>query len=206
MTRYDVKRDLPRCYAPKNRDWELVEVPEQLFIGADGNGDPNTSADYVRAVEALYAVAYTIKFTDKRDEGGDFVVAPLEGLWWADDPEVFITREKDAWHWTMLICLPDWVTSEAIKDAKEAALAKKGNPAIADVRHVVLNEGTCAQVLHRGSYDDEVPILAKLHHEYLGVNGLEMSGLHHEIYLSDPRRTEPVKLKTILSQPVKPAS
>lgn len=137
MTRYDVKRELAHCYAPKNVDWELVDVPEQRFIAADGNGDPNTSTDYSRAVEALYAVAYTIKFAGKRDAGRDFVVAPLEGLWWADDPTVFVTREKDAWHWTMLICQPEWVTRAAIDEAKDAALTKKGYPAIADVRHLV---------------------------------------------------------------------
>lgn len=206
MTRYDVKRDLIHCYAPKNLDWELVEVPEQQFIGADGYGDPNTSADYSRAVEALFAVAYTIKFASKRETGTDFVVAPLEGLWWADDPEVFVTREKDSWQWTMLICQPEWVTGAAIAEAKDAALAKKGNPAIAEVRHVVLNEGTSAQVLHRGPYDAEGPILAKLHNEYLRANNLRMSGPHHEIYLSDPRRTDPAKRKTILRQPVRPAS
>lgn len=206
MTRYDVKRDLPHCYAPKNLDWELVNVPEQQFIGADGKGDPNTSTDYSRAVEALYAVAYTIKFASKRDAGHDFVVAPLEGLWWADDPEVFVTREKAAWQWTMLICQPEWVTGTAIDEAKDVALAKKGNPVIADVRPLVLNEGTSAQALHRGPYDAEGPILAKLHNEYLLTNNLQMFGPHHEIYLSDPRRTDPAKRKTVLRQPVRPAS
>lgn len=204
MTRYDVKRDLHHCYAPKNRGWELVDVPEQQFIGADGYGDPNISDDYGRAVEALYAVAYTIKFASKRDTGTDFVVAPLEGLWWADNPEVFVTREKASWQWTMLICQPEWVTAGAIEAAKDIALSKKGNPAIATVRHLVLNEGTSAQVLHRGPYDDEGPILATLHNEYLRDNNLQMAGPHHEIYLSDPRRTDPAQLKTILRQPVRP--
>jgi hypothetical protein len=206
MTRYDVKRELKQCYAPRNPDWTLVDVPTQRFIAVDGHGDPNTSADYARAVEALYTVAYTIKFTSKRALGRDFVVGPLEGLWWSDDPEVFITRAKDAWQWRMLISQPDWITEDLIDDAKQTALAKKGLPAIAGIRRETLHEGTSAQLLHLGPYDDEGPVLARLHHEYLAANNLRMSGQHHEIYLSDPRRTEPAKLKTILRQPVRTAN
>ncbi|GAA4616841.1 GyrI-like domain-containing protein [Actinoallomurus liliacearum] len=206
MTRYDVKRDLKQCYAPRNTDWALVDVPAQRFIAVDGHGDPNTSADYTRAVEALYAVAYTIKFTSKNALGRDFVVGPLEGLWWSDRPEVFITRAKDAWHWRMLISQPDWITDDLIDEARQAALAKKGLPTIARVRRETLTEGTSAQVLHVGPYDDEGPVLARLHHEYLAANDLRMSGHHHEIYLGDPRRAEPAELRTILRQPVRTGS
>ncbi|MEV0661255.1 GyrI-like domain-containing protein [Actinomadura luteofluorescens] len=205
MDRYDIKRELKQFYAPKNTDWALVDVPAQQFIAADGSGDPNTSADYSRAVEALYAVAYTIKFASKALDR-DFVVGPLEGLWWSDDPEVFITREKDAWQWRMLISQPDWITGDLIEEAKQTALAKKGLPAIAEVHRETLKEGTCAQLLHVGPYDDEGPALARLHHEYLAANGLRMSGQHHEIYLGDHRRTEPAKWKTILRQPVQAAN
>lgn len=206
MTRYDVKRELKRCYAPRNRDWELVDVPAQRFIAVDGSGDPNTSAAYARAVEALYTVAYTIKFGSKRDLGRDFVVGPLEGLWWSDRPEVFTTGAKDAWNWRMLISQPDWITDDFIHEAEQAALAKKGLPTIAEIHAEALKEGTCAQLLHVGPYDDEGPALARLHHEYLAANNLRMSGRHHEIYLSDRRRTEPAKLKTILRQPVRTAN
>lgn len=205
MTRYDVKRELKQCYAPRNTDWALVDVPAQRFIAVDGSGDPNTSADYARAVEALYSVAYTIKFTSKNVLGRDFVVGPLEGLWWADRPEVFVARVKDAWHWRMLISQPDWITGDLVEEAKRAALAKKGLPAINEVRHETLEEGTSAQVLHIGPYDDEGPVLARLHDEYLAANGLRMSGHHHEIYLSDPRRTDAAKLRTVLRQPVRTA-
>jgi hypothetical protein len=204
MTRYDVKRELKQCYAPANRVWALVDVPPQQFIAVDGHGDPNTSADYARAVEALYTVAYTIKFASKRTLDRDFVVGPLEGLWWADRPEVFITRDKGAWHWRMLISQPDWITADLIDEAKQGGLAKKSLPTIADVRHETLHEGLSAQVLHVGPYDDEGPVLAELHHEYLAANNLRMSGHHHEIYLGDPRRAAPAKLKTILRQPVQP--
>lgn len=203
MAPYDIKRDLKDFYAPKNTDWQLVDVPEQQFLAIDGSGNPNTSEHYSRSVEALYSVAYTIKFTGKKAGGRDFVVGPLEGLWWADDPEVFVTREKDSWQWTMLISLPGWITEAMIEDAKQAALKKKKLPAIEQIRCLTLHEGRSAQALHIGSYDDEGPLLAKLHREYLDANELQLSGLHHEVYLGDPRKTAPEKLKTVLRQPVR---
>jgi hypothetical protein len=198
---YDVKRDLKDFYAPRNTAWALVDVPEQRFLAVDGTGNPNTAPEYASAVEALYAVAYTLKFAGKRT-GGDFVVGPLEGLWWADDPAAFTARAKDRWNWTMLISLPPWITEEAVAEARDAALAKKKNPAIARLRTLTLHEGPSAQVLHTGSYDDETPVLAELHDTYLDAHGLRPSGHHHEIYLSDPRRTAPERLRTILRQPV----
>ncbi|MEU6036241.1 GyrI-like domain-containing protein [Actinomadura sp. NPDC047616] len=204
MSPYDVKRERKELYAPKNTAWALIEVPEQQFIAIDGQGDPNTSPTYAAAVEALYTVAYTLKFAAKRD-GQDFVVAPLEGLWWADDYEAFTVRAKASWKWTMLISLPDWITKETIEEARAAAAAKKKLPAIAGLRHHTLHEGLCAQILHVGSYDDEAPLLAHLHNDYVKANGLRLHGLHHEIYLSDPRRTRPEQLKTILRQPVRPS-
>lgn len=198
---YDVKRELKAFYAPKNSDWELVDVPDQQFIGIDGTGNPNTSEAYARAVEALYSVAYVLKFASKR-EGRDFVVGPLEGLWYSDDPSVFTVGAKDLWSWTMLISQPGWVSAGMVKEAVETALAKKKLPAIGDVRRVELSEGRCAQVLHIGSYDDEAPTLARLHADVIPGHGLRESGEHHEIYLGDPRKTPPARLKTILRQPV----
>jgi hypothetical protein len=202
MAPYDIKRERKEFYAPKNTSWAVVDVPEQQFIAVDGTGNPNTAPAYAHAVEALYTVAYTLKFTGKRMAGGDFVVAPLEGLWWADRPEAFTGGAKDSWHWTMLISMPSWITEEMIEDAKQTASAKKKAPTISRLRHLTLHEGPSAQVLHIGSYDDEAPVLHELHHSYLGANGLRPTGLHHEIYLSDPRRTAPEKLRTILRQPV----
>ncbi|MFD3513874.1 GyrI-like domain-containing protein [Streptomyces sp. NPDC058657] len=201
---YDVKRECKALYAPKNTTWAVVDVPEQQFIGIDGTGNPNTAPAYTAAVEALYAVAYTLKFASKQTADGDFVVAPLEGLWWADRPEAFTARAKDTWHWTMLISMPSWITKEMTEDAKQTALAKKGLPAISQLRHLTLHEGLSAQLLHIGSYDEEAPVLHELHHTYLDANGLRESGLHHEIYLSDPRKSAPEKMKTILRQPVAP--
>ncbi|MFM9588136.1 GyrI-like domain-containing protein [Streptomyces scabiei] len=202
--KYDVKRALKACYAPKNTDWELVDVPELRYLAVDGHGDPNTAAAYRHAVEALYAVAYTVKFTSKRELGEDFVVGPLEGLWWADDMDDFLARRKDDWRWRMLINVPGWITDPMIEEARTAALAKKDRPALRDVRPETLREGTSAQVLHIGSYDDETPVLTRLHRDYLPAHGLREAGLHHEIYLSDPRRTDPARLRTVLRQPVEP--
>ncbi|HZH02131.1 MAG TPA: GyrI-like domain-containing protein [Myxococcaceae bacterium] len=202
MTAYDVKKELRPYYAPKNTDWEIVDVPPMRYIGIDGAGDPNTDKAYSAAVEALYSVAYTIKFSEERP----FTVGPLEGLWWADDPTTFITRDKAAWSWTLLISQPPWITDSDIESAKQSALAKKKLPAIQRVRAISLAEGPSAQLLHVGSYDDEGPKLAQLHNEFLAEHRLAFNGKHHEIYLSDPRRTEAAKLKTILRQPVRPAS
>lgn len=200
---YDVKKELKQYYAPKNTDWEIVDVPPMRYIGIDGSGDPNIDKSYLDAVEALYSVAYTIKFADKERP---FTVGPLEGLWWADDPATFVTREKAAWKWTMLISQPPWITESDIESVKRSALAKKKLSAIERVRAVALSEGLSAQLLHIGSYDDEGPKLAQLHNEFLAENRLDFNGMHHEIYLNDPRRTASAKLKTILRQPLKPAT
>ena len=204
--KYDVKRHLRKCYAPRNTDWELVDVPELRFLAIDGHGDPNTSAAYRHAVEALYAVAYTAKFASKGGLGKDFVVGPLEGLWWADDMDDFLARRKDNWRWRLLVNVPDWITDGMVEDARRTALVKKGLPAVADVRSQTLREGMSAQVLHIGPYDDETPILTRLHRDYLPAHDLREAGLHHEIYLSDPRRTDPARLRTILRQPVEARS
>ncbi|MDN5763759.1 MAG: GyrI-like domain-containing protein [Microlunatus sp.] len=205
MPAYDVKRELKNLYAPRDTTWALVDVPEQQFLAIDGSGNPNTAAEYATAVGAVYGVAYTLKFANKKEDGRDFVVAPLEGLWWADDPTAFTTGAKDSWHWTMLIGQPDWIAESLIDAARNTALARKKLPAISDVRRLVLREGLCAQVLHVGPYDDEGPVLAELHGSYLAANGLDYAGPHHEVYLGDPRRADPAKLKTILRQPVRPA-
>ncbi|MET9002585.1 GyrI-like domain-containing protein [Amycolatopsis sp. NPDC004169] len=196
---YDLKKDLKQLYAPKNTDWALVDVPEQRFLAIDGRGNPNTAESYKTAVEALYAFAYTIKMAAKQ-RGEDFVVGPLEGLWWAEDYAAFTVRAKDSWQWTMLIAQPPWIDEEAVEEARKTVQGKKKIDA--PVRFEKRHEGRCAQVLHIGSYDDEGPILARLHDEYVVEQGLKLTGLHHEVYLGDPRRVEPAKLRTVLRQPV----
>jgi DNA-binding PadR family transcriptional regulator len=203
MDKYDIKKAHRGLYSPPSKEFTVVDVPELRYIAVDGRGDPNTSSAYSNAVEALYRVAYTLKFTSKNALGRDFVAGPLEGLWRAEDPTVFLTRSKQAWEWTMMISRPAWITEDMVQTAIENVSKKKENPALARVRPFTLIEGTCVQILHIGSYDDETPTLDRLHNEYLPENGLTFNGDHHEIYLSDPRRTAPAKLKTVLRQPVK---
>nr|WP_245757213.1 GyrI-like domain-containing protein [Amycolatopsis xylanica] len=205
MDKYDIKKAHKPLYSPSAKDFTVVDVPELRYLAVDGAGDPNTSAAYVNAVEALYGVAYTLKFASKKTLGRDFVVGPLEGLWRADDPAVFAARRKQLWEWTMLISQPDWITDDMVQAAVDEVSRKKDNPALESVKLRTLAEGTCVQILHVGSYDDETPTLDRLHHQYLPENGLTFNGDHHEIYLSDPRRTASAKLKTILRQPVRPS-
>jgi hypothetical protein len=150
-------------------------------------------------------VAYALKFASTKTLGRDFVVGPLEGLWRADDPTEFVTRRKQNWAWTMMISQPDWITEDMVRTAIDNVAKKRENAALGDIRMLTFVEGTCVQILHIGSYDDETPTLDRLHNHYLPENGLTFNGDHHEIYLSDARRTAPAKLKTILRQPVKAA-
>ncbi len=199
MQTYDIKKERKTLYAPKRGTFVIIDVPELGFLMIDGHGDPNTSAAYREAVEALYAASYAIRAVAKTKLGRVHTVAPLEGLWSAQDPEAFRTRNKSAWEWTMMIAQPDWITPDLVD---EATAQKKRLPALNLLRFERYHEGHSVQILHVGSYDDEGPTLARLHEEYLPANRLAPTGRHHEIYLSDPRKTEPAKLKTILRQPV----
>ena len=206
MTAIDLKRELALLYRPATMDFELVHVPPLRYLAVDGHGDPNTAPAYAEAVEALYAVAYRTKFCSKAELGYDYVVPPLEGLWWSDTPARFTTaRDKQTWDWTMLIMLPDRVTETLWEQARDDVRRKKALPALPRLRLERLDEGLCAQIMHIGSYDDEGPVLARLHDEWLPQHGYRERGKHHEIYLGDPRRVAPQKLKTVLRQPVEPA-
>lgn len=205
MQTYDIKKERRSLYAPKPGGFQIVDVPEMAFLMIDGHGDPNTSPDYREAVEALYASAYAVRAVAVRRVNRVHTVAPLEGLWSAEDPEVFRTRDKRAWDWTMMIAQPDWVTPQMVEEAMASA-PKKRLPARDLLRFESYTEGRSVQILHVGSYDDEGPTLARLHDEYLPDNGFAPTGRHHEIYLSDPRRTDAATLRTILRQPVTPAT
>jgi hypothetical protein len=197
----DFKRSLKALYAPSAKDFVLVEVPTMNFVKVDGAGDPNTAPAYQTAVEWLYSVSYGMKFAAKA-LGKDYGVPPLEGLWYANDNTVFAARAKDKWQWTMMIMVPDFVARDMYDAAAAKAGKKLGEPP-ESLRLETLEEGLAAQILHIGSYDDEAPVLKRLHETFIPQNGLKESGLHHEIYLSDPRKVEASKLKTILRQPVK---
>jgi hypothetical protein len=204
MPKTDLKKELALLYnAP--RQFVVVDVPPMDFLMVDGHGDPNTAQEYKDAVEALYAVAYKVKFASKRELDQDYVVPPLEGLWWSEDMDAFINRDKSAWDWTMMVMQPKWITREMVTKAIQQVADSKDLPALGRMRFDTYDEGLSVQILHVGSYADEAPTLARLHNEFLPQNGYIESGKHHEIYLSDPRRTAPEKLKTVLRQPIRKA-
>lgn len=201
-TKVDLKKSLD-AYQAKRGQFRILEVPEQQFLMIDGHGDPNTSPAYASALEALYPLAYKLKFLSKRELDRDYVVMPLEGLWWAEDMTTFTSaRDKSQWDWTMMILQPDWLGPDEFATARDQ-VARKGAPERLDeVRWGTLHEGRCVQTLHVGSYDDETPVLEELHETFIPEQGLRMAGIHHEIYLSDARKVAPEKLRTILRQPV----
>lgn len=203
VEKIDFKNILKKIYNPPPDIFVEIEVPEMQFIKVDGVGDPNTSMAYRSAIEWLYGVSYAMKFAAKAALGRDYVVPPLEGLWWADDPKSFVSGEKGKWSWTMMIMAPDFITREMFDNAVSKT-GKKLGEAPNSLRFEPYAEGLSLQTLHVGSYDDEGPVLARLHEEVIPEKGMTSNGLHHEIYLSDPRKTAPAKLKTILRQPVKP--
>ncbi|GKY86957.1 GyrI-like domain-containing protein [Sinisalibacter aestuarii] len=196
MTKLDLKKADRAYYTGKQGRWDRLTLPALPFLAIDGKGDPSGPA-WADAVSALYGVAYAVKFSEK-GAGRDFGVPPLEGLWWADDPAAFTAGARDDWRWRALIRMPESVTEGTVTAAKE----KKG--VVAPVSLIRLTEGDCLQTLHLGSYADEAPVLADLHNRVMPDAGLTFAGPHHEIYLSDPRRTAPENLKTILRQPIRP--
>lgn len=200
----DFKKSLDAYQAKRGR-FRIVEVPELQYLKIDGHGDPNTSPVFTEAVEALYPVAYKLKFASKRVLGRDYVVMPLEGLWWAEDMDAFTAaRDKSRWDWTLMIMAPDWIDQDMFTTAVEQAGAKNRPTRLDDIRLETLSEGRCVQTLHIGSFDDEADVLARMHREFIPDNGLRMTGTHHEIYLSDSRKVAPEKLRTILRQPIIP--
>jgi hypothetical protein len=190
-------------YHARGDEVRLLEVPPLQYLMIDGHGDPNTSPEYAEALRVLYPFAFALKFASKEDLGRDYVVPPLEGLWWAEDMAAFTTsRNKSAWNWTVMLMTPSWLRAEHLTAARDTVASKKPSVPLERVRVEVLEEGLCVQTLHVGSFEDEGLVLADLHEHFIPQHGLVMTGRHHEIYLSDPRRTAPSNLKTILRQPV----
>jgi hypothetical protein len=190
-------------YHARGDEIRLLQVPPLQYLMIDGQGDPNTSPEYAEALRVLYPFAFALKFASKEHLGRDYVVPPLEGLWWAEDMAAFTTsRNKSAWSWTVMLMTPSWLTAEHLAAARDTVASKKPSLPLERVRVEVLEEGLSAQTLHVGSFEDEGLVLADLHEHFIPQHGLVMTGRHHEIYLSDPRRTAPSNLKTILRQPV----
>lgn len=210
MEKLDFKKTDTWLYTGKPGRFDLIDVPPLPYLMLDGMGDPNSDPGFGRAVSALYGLSYGAKFHAKATLGHDHAVAPLEGLWWADDMTSFATANRAAWRWTVMIRQPDWITPDIIEAARAKAVAKlrkTADPAtdaatLTLVRLDIVTEGLCLQTLHIGSYADEAPVIARLHGVELPARGMRANGKHHEIYLSDPGRTPPEKLRTLLRQPV----
>lgn len=202
MEKIDFKKQYKELFNPPPGDFSLVDIPEFSYLMIDGQGDPNKAQSFMDAVQTLYAVSYKLKFASKENPGKDYTVPPLEGLWWADDMTAFNENNKDDWKWTLMIMQPAWITAGMVENAKTAA-AKKDLTALDKLKFERFREGLSAQIMYIGSYADEAPVIARLHKEWLPENGFTENGKHHEIYLSDPRKTAPEKLRTILRQPVK---
>jgi len=201
MKKIDYRKDLKTLYQPSAKQIGIVDVPPMAFLMKDGEGDPNTSRSYREAVEALFTVSYTLKFMVKKGSLQiDYAVFPLEGLWWADDPSSFVTGSKDKWKWTSMIAQPEFVSMEMVKGAIEQARKKKDLAALDSLRLETFAEGQAAQIMYVGPYADEGPTIARIH-AFISEKGARLSGKHHEIYLGDPRRTSPDKLKTIIRHP-----
>jgi hypothetical protein len=202
MEKLDLKKKWKQLYGAKADAITAVDVPPLTYLMVDGEGDPNTSQTFQEAVEALYSLSYTLKFTLKKSPRAiDYGVMPLEGLWWADDPRAFYEADKSTWKWTVMILQPDVIRQVEV-DAAFDQVRKKKNPAALDrVRFEKLEEGPSAQVLYLGPFSAEGPVIQRMH-DFIHAAGKQLRGKHHEIYLSDPRRTAPEKLKTILRQPM----
>lgn len=204
MRTYDVERERRDLYAPGSGDFAIVEVPPMQFLVVDGRGDPDTSAPYREAVTGLFSLSDAVRAVTRSRRGRVPAVGPLGGLWSAADLDVYRTRDRDAWQWTLMIARPDWVSADLVGEARAAA--EPGRLAALDrVRFECHTEGRSVQILHIGSYDDEARTLRRLHEEFLPAHGLVATGRHHEIYLSDARRTEPARLRTVLRRPVGPS-
>jgi len=202
LSTIDLRKQLKALYSPPAKEPVTVDVPELSFVMLDGQGDPNASQAFQEAIGALYGVSYTLKFQLKKAGSPiDYSVMPLEGLWWVEDLDQFSLERRDDWLWTLMIVQPPHVTASLVAEALAEVRRKKPSPALEAVRFEAFHEGLCAQIMHLGPYSEEPPTIARLH-QFVADSGRRLRGKHHEIYLGDPRRSAPEKLKTVLRQPV----
>lgn len=197
----DYKKALKHLYQP-GKEPEVVEVPEMQFITIEGNGAPEC-ADFSDAIEALYQTSYTIKFSCKKNLGKDYSVMPLEGLWWADNIDDFVLGDREQWRWILMIMQPDFVSHTMFQESLASVSKKNSKKALGKLDLVTIKEGKAVQMMHTGPFADEHPNIMKLHDTIHALSGFFDGKIHkhHEIYLSDFRKTNPAKLKTILRQP-----
>lgn len=202
MEKLDLKQKMKHLYQPSSKEVAQVNVPSINYLMADGEGDPNTTPAFAEVVEVLFSLSYTLKFMVKKGALAiDYSVMPLEGLWWADDMSAFSSGDKSKWKWTLMIMQPEFITKEMVS-AAIADLKKKKSPVALDkVRFEGLAEGSAAQIMHIGPFSEEGPNIERLH-QYIASSGHKLAGKHHEIYMSDIRRTAPQKWKTVIRQPM----
>ena len=197
----DFKKEMKPLYQPSAKEVVVVDVPAMNFLMVDGEGDPNASQPFSDAIEALFSVAYTVKFMVKKGNLAiDYGVMPLEGLWWADDMTKFSQEDKSNCKWTVMIMQPSFVTHEIIEDAIVEVKKKKNPSSLSSVRFESFSEGRCAQIMHIGPFSEEGPTILKVHQFIDTIS--QHRGKHHEIYMSDIRRSHPSKWKTIVRQPM----
>ncbi len=202
MEKINFKKELKHLYQPSAKEVVQVEVPKMTYLMLDGAGDPNTSNDYQVGVEVLFSLSYAIKFMAKKGALAiDYGVMPLEGLWWADDMSRFSINDKADWQWTMMIMQPDFVTPAMVKEAMAEVKRKKNPTALEKVRFESLEEGICVQLMHIGPFSAEGPAIERLH-GFIAESGHKPIGKHHEIYLSDIRKTVAANWKTVIRQPM----
>jgi hypothetical protein len=201
MEKIDFKKLFKELYSPPSKTPVVIDVPKMSFLMIDGKGDPNTSADYRAAIETLYALSYTLKFMLKQAGVVDYTVGPLEGLWWTDESGAISLEDKESYQWTAMIMQPKQVTKAWLDKAIAAAKKKRDLPALAKLRFESYDEGRCVQIMYIGPYAAEAPTIARLH-EFAKEKGYSLREKHHEVYLGDPRRTAPEKLRTVIRQPV----
>jgi hypothetical protein len=200
MEKFDLKKEFKYLYQPSSREVVLVEVPEMNFLMVSGKGDPNNSQEYAEAVEVLFQVSYALKFMVKKGLLAiDYGVMPLEGLWWAEDMSAFTTGDKSDWMWTMMIMQPIYVSMEMVAKAIQDVGKKKNPVALSKLRFETFTEGKAAQIMHIGPFTEEGPTVEKVH-QFIDSIG-KRRGKHHEIYLTDIRKADPAKWKTIIRQP-----
>ncbi|MDP4198789.1 MAG: GyrI-like domain-containing protein [Bacteroidota bacterium] len=195
--------ELKELFSASSKTPKVVTVPKMQYLMIDGKGDPNKSKEFQDAVQALYGLAYTMKF-DRKKQGkeSDYKIAPLEGLWWSENMSDFSNNNRTKWQWTLMLEQPDSITKTEVAKAAKEVEEKKHLDTVSNVRLEKWSEGECAQIMHIGPYSSEAPTIEKLH-DFIRDQGADISGKHHEIYLGDPRRSAPEKLKTILRQPLK---
>jgi hypothetical protein len=203
MDKVDFKKEFKSLFNPPSREVVIVDVPRFNFLMIDGMGDPRTSKEYMDAIEALFSVSYTLKFMVKKGKLAiDYGVLPLEGLWWADDMNSFVLGNRDVWKWTAMIMQPEYVTEELFKNAYSQIGEKKNLAALPKLRFESFQEGLSAQIMHVGPYSEEKSNIEKIH-KVIKEKGYDLAGKHHEIYISDPRKSAPEKLKTVIRQPMR---